>query len=256
MNQQEKDFCFCTLALRPKYRALAKRVAQDLETNSPGTLLVVGTDDPKDFEGCSNVSTFSLYQRGILHCYHDKRFVIEKALTQARAAIIIDADTRIVEKIPNDMTWKPGLTACSENLIEHVKRYTPERLKALETVAEKLNISLEGVPWVGESLFIVARDGGKEIEFLNLWGKIGNYLELKGIHAGSGNAIGLAAAKVGWTVNGERWHELSATTKHLDASYEKKSRTFWQIWERRLGYHYRLNRSRLQALKEFDFYYR
>lgn len=256
MSQTEKDFCFCTLALRPKYRLLTKGLAEDLDTYSPGTLLVVGTDEPEDFREQKNVLAFKHRQKGILHCYNDKRFVLEKALSEFRTAIIIDSDTRIVEKVPSNIEWRAGITAATENIVTHVKKYNLERLQSLETVANKLNISLDNVSWVGESLFIISRDNGKEIEFLKQWGKIGNYLELKGIHSGEGNAIGLAAAKIGWTVNHASWDEIKGVTNHLDASYEQKSITFWENLKRRIGYHYRLNVTRLQALNDFDFYYR
>lgn len=256
MKQTQKDSGFCTLALRPKYRLLAKQLAQDLETYSPGTLLVIGTDEPKDFEACSNVWAFKLNQRGIFHCYHDKRFVIEETLLKCRSAIMIDADTRIAEEVPSHIQWSPGITGRNQSILEHITKYTPERLEIIKEVANKLTIQLDNVRWIGESLFIVSQDNGKEIEFINLWGKIGKYLELHGIHSGEGNSMGLAAAKVGWTIHEDQWQELRKITQHLDASYENKSKTFVENWQRRLGYHYRLNFARLKALKEFNFYYR
>ncbi|HEY9651561.1 MAG TPA: hypothetical protein V6C95_12910 [Coleofasciculaceae cyanobacterium] len=256
MGQTQKDFGFCTLALRPKYRLLAKQLAQDLETYSPGTVLVIGTDEPQDFEACSNVWAFQLHQRGIFHCYHDKRFVIQEALLKCRSAIMIDADTRIAQEVPSHIQWSPGITGRNQNIREHITKYTPERLEIIEKVANKLSVQLDDARWIGESLFVVSQDNGKEIEFINIWGKIGDYLELKGIHAGSGNAIGLAAAKVGWTIHEDQWQTLRNVTQHLDASYEKKAKPFVESWQRRLGYHYRLNLARLKALKEFNFYYR
>ncbi len=256
MSKIEKNFCFCTLALPPKYRLLAQRLAEDLAQYSPETLLVVGTDEPIDFKDKNNVIAFKHRQEGILHCYNDKRFVLEKALSKCRTAIIIDADTRIVKKVPNTIDWMPGITATSENLIQHVTKYTPERLVHLQALAQKLSLSLENVSWVGESLLIISRDGGKEKEFLKQWGEIGNYLELNGIHSGEGNAIGLAATKIGWNVNLSYWEKIKAVTQHLDASDEKTSTTVWRNWQRRILYHYRLNRMRLKALKNFNFYYR
>lgn len=255
MNSTNKRFCFCTLALGEKYRLLTKQLSQDLEQYAPGTLLVVGTENPNFFKSISNVYAFQLKQKGILHCYHDKRFVLEKALSQYSTAIAIDADTRIIDKVPTHIEWMPGFTGCSRNILEHVKRRNPERLPTIEILANKLNLSLENVSWVGESLMIVSKDNGKETEFFQQWGKIGSYLELKGIHAGSGNAIGLAAAKIGWTIHEHGWQELQSVTKHLDAAYQKKSESLWNNLKRRWGYHYRLNRKRIQALNDFNFYY-
>ncbi|MCA1990918.1 MAG: hypothetical protein LDL41_02565 [Coleofasciculus sp. S288] len=258
MNQQEKEFCFCTLALGNKYRLLAKELARDLEQYSPGTVLVVGTDSPKDFKACNNVLAFKLKQAGILHCYHDKRFVIDKALSRFRVAIQIDADTRIVDNVPDPIEWLPGITAGHlENLVEHVETYTPERLESLKEIALKLNIPLEKTTYVGESLFFVSRDGGKEKEFIKHWDTIARYLELKGIHSGEGNAIGMAAAKAGLKIgNSSGWETLNKIKRHMDASYEKKPKKFWHSFQRRLGYHYRLQRTRIAALTNFDFYYR
>lgn len=255
MNTTNKSFCFCTLALGEKYRFLAKQLSQDLEEYSPGTSLVVGTEQPKFFESIPNVYAFQFQQKGILHCYHDKRFVLEKALSQYPTAIAIDADTRIIEKVPTHIEWMPGFTGCSRNILEHVQRRNPERLPTIETLANKLNLSLENVSWVGESLMIVSKDNGKETEFFQQWGKIGDYLELNGIHAGSGNAIGLAAAKIGWTIHDQGWQELQNITKHLDAAHQKNSVSSWNSFKRRLGYHYRLNRKRIQALNNYNFYY-
>ena len=98
--------------------------------------------------------------------------------------------------------------------------------------------------------------GEKEKEFFHLWEKISRYVELNGMHGGDGNVMGLAAAKVGWTVNNsETWQGIQEITKHLDASHQRRA-SFWGDLQRRLAYHYRLNRTRLVALKDFDFYYR
>ncbi|MEQ9549562.1 MAG: hypothetical protein RIM23_08090 [Coleofasciculus sp. G3-WIS-01] len=256
MNTTNNSFCFCTLALGEKYRLLAKQLSQDLAKYAPGTFLVVGTEKPNFFESSSNVYAFLFQQKGILHCYHDKRFVIEKALSQYPTAIAIDADTRIINKLPTHIEWMPGLTGCSRNILEHVQRRNPARLPTLEILANKLNLSLDNVSWVGESLMIVSKDNGKETEFFQQWGKIGDYLELQGIHAGSGNAIGLAAAKIGWTVHAQGWDELRNVTKHLDAAHQKNIVSVGDNFKRRLGYQYRLNISRVKALKDFDFYYK
>lgn len=76
--------------------------------------------------------------------------------------------------------------------------------------------------------------------------------------------MGLAAAKVGWKINSnEGLNIVQQLTQHLDASYQENShlfaptkRTAWDNIKRRLDYHYRLNRARLEALKDFDFYFR
>ncbi|YAF96996.1 MAG: hypothetical protein AB3A66_04795 [Nodularia sp. CChRGM 3473] len=256
MSQEQKDYCFCTLALRKKYRLLARQLASDLEKYAPGTSLLVFTDDINDFSDFPNVLAFKHHQKGILLCYHDKSIVMEIALSKFPAVIYIDADTRILAPLPDNWEWKPGITVGHyENLIEHVSRYTPERLQSLQKVAAHLNLHLENTTYVGESLFIIVRDEGRELEYLKYWRIIGRYLELKGIHAGVGNAMGLAAAKVGWTIGTDGWQKIKNITHHYDASYTKEQKTFWEKWERRISYHYRLNLARIMALKNAKFYY-
>ncbi len=256
MITQQKEFCFCTLALGKTYRLFTQQLAKDLEKNSPGTFLVIYTDEPKDFTSHANVLAFKHRQQGILLCYHDKRLVMAEALVKFTAAIFIDADTRILSPLPEDLKWQPGITVGHrENLVEHVSKYTPERLPPLKNVASKLNLSLETTTYVGESLFVIARDEGREIEFFKYWGKIGRYLELKGIHSGEGNVIGLAAAKVGWTIRKDGWQSLKNVTKHLDASYARTQQSFWDKWKMKFGYHYRLNLAKISALQDFKFFY-
>jgi hypothetical protein len=257
MNQAQKDYCFCTLALGQKYRVLTKQLAEDLEAKSPGTFLVVYTDEPNDFNKNNNILAFKHQQQGILHCYNDKRLVISESLSRFKTAICIDADTRILNVIPDHIEWTPGITVGHrENLIAHVSKYTPERLAAISNVGSKLNLNLEEVEYVGESLFIITRDQGREMEFLQIWGVIGRYLELKGIHSGEGNSMGLAAAKVGWKINTDGWETIKQSTKHLDASHMSNQMNRWDKFQKRLAYHYRLNQAKLMALQNFNFYYR
>ncbi len=258
MNQSLTNYCFCTLALGTPYRLMTKTLAEDLQRYAPGIKLVVGTDLPSDFTGCENIIPFWLQQTGILHCYHDKRFVFREALSRFVTAIFIDADTRIINILPQSIETSPGVIgAFNEPLIPHVQKYTPERLPKLAKIATKLNLDLAKSVFVGEALIIISRHQGQEEEFLYWWGKIGTYLELRGVYAGSGNIIGLAALKTGFTVSrSATWEQLNQAKQHLDASQSRREKTIWQLWQRRLMYHYRLNKTRLLALQEFDFYYR
>lgn len=256
MNYQNQDFCFCTLALRNKYRLLAQQLANDLYKYSPGTKLLVLTDKPDFFRDNPHILAVQHRQNGILHCYHDKSILMEIALSKFSTAIHIDADTRILAALPENLQWKPGITAGHyENLVEHVSKYNPERLPSLQKVAKHLNVDLETVTYMGESLFIITRDHGKEREYLKYWAMIGRYLELRGIHAGAGNAMGIAATKVGWQVHQDNWQAIKNVTHHTDASYTNQEKNLWEKSQRRIGYHYRLNLARIMALKNAKFYY-
>ncbi|NET57171.1 MAG: hypothetical protein F6K47_13715 [Symploca sp. SIO2E6] len=275
-NQQQttnnkQQFCFSILALGAKYQLLAKEFAKDLEKHSPETTVVVGTDNPQAFQDCSQVLAFKLDRKGIFHCYHDKRFVIEQALTKFPVVIQIDADTRIIGSLPESMNnqvspeedyQKPNLSTDAlaavhiENLVEHVQKYNPERLNHLRKLAAKLEIDLDTVTYIGESLFAVLANGDKTVEFIQQWDAIARYLELHGIHGGSGNGIGLAAAKVGLEIIQPSWlEEINQVRHHIDASRLKSRKTLGNKLKRRIGYHYRLNKERIIAIKDFNFYY-
>jgi len=293
MTQAEPEFCFCSLALGQKYRSLALLLAKDIEKYSPHTSFIVLTDHPSDFNQQSNVRAFKHRQQGVL-CYHDKRFVIAKALSMFNSCIFIDADMRILAPVPQDMEWVriPGLTA-------RVCEFMPERyakvfdrtanvklcreFKVTEKATEKFNLELENdqVKFVYEFLFAITKDSGKEIDFLNYWDVLARYFELNGIYDAEGNAIGLAAAKAGLRV---RWSAMDGVSFFKDktelvriqkgqSKMEEMSKYFEQqkmlehpnrsIFERivvKLGkiikHLYNLVRLRIASLNNFDFYYR
>jgi hypothetical protein len=250
-----QNFCFSILALKPRYQLLAKQFAEDLKKHAPEVTVVVGTDNPQTFQDCSNVSAFKLKKKGILHCYHDKRFVLEQALTKFQTAIQIDADTRVMGSLPERVDHFTGLAAVHiEDLLEHAQKYNPERIIYLHKLADKLKVDLATTNYVGESLFAVSAD--KASEFFKQWDLIARYLELHGIHAGEGNAIGLAAAKAGMEVSHLSWLDnINQVTQHFDASQSRPQETWWNNLEGSLSYHYRLNKARVTALKDFKFYY-
>ncbi|NJO71651.1 MAG: hypothetical protein HC825_08105 [Oscillatoriales cyanobacterium RM1_1_9] len=265
MNPPSKNFCFCTLALGKRYRLMAGELAQDLEKHSPGTTLVICTDAPENFKSFSNVAPYKHVQRGIHRCYHDKRFAIEKAIAQFPIVILVDADTRIVGDIPEDIDWQPGITSGTTRgiLIHGGNKDHQMRLACIWDIAKKLGLSPEQVDWTEENFLVVTQDQGKELEFLELWGKIGRYFELNHIHSGSGNAIGLAAAAVGWRFQQVGWQDINAVRQHFYANTERQRATevpslsFVERLKRKLVYHSRLNRARIvAALNDFRFYYR
>ncbi|MGL4498745.1 MAG: hypothetical protein ACRCU2_06740 [Planktothrix sp.] len=207
MNKAAKNFCFCTLAVGSQYRNLAQKLAQDIEKFSPETSFVILTDNPEDFINQKNVLAFKHRQQGIT-CYHDKRFVISQALSLFPVCIFIDADMRILDVVPPDMVWLPGITARScYSIVKHysINRKNSQKstkdYQVIQNLANQMNINLEEVKFVHEFLFTVTKDSGKELEFLEEWDKIAPYFELNGVYSGEGSAMGLAAAKVGLPIN-------------------------------------------------------
>ena len=255
MEKKTKNFCFCTLAFSSYYRQMAKDLAKDLDQYAPGIKLIVGTDKPQDFQNHHNVISYPQKQQGILHCYHDKRFPIAEGLSRFQIAILIDADNRIVKELPTEIQDFVGIQGVYKNLVEHIQKYRPERLEITQKIAEKLNLDLDQVSYFGEALLMVSRDDDKSQKFIEAWGKIGRYLELQGIHSGSGIAIGLAVSQIGWTPSkNSDWERINQASHHIDAS-QKVQRTSGEKLQRRLAYHYRLNLERLKALQDFNFYY-
>lgn len=272
-------YCFCTLALGSNYSNLALELAQDLVQCAPSIKMVVLTDHPAAFQNCPNVLTFKHHQQS-LGCYHDKQFVLKQALTLFEACIFVDADMRILAPIPPDLEWQPGITAkiVWTNIVKHNKNEF--EISLLHKVAQKLSLNLEEISFVHECLFVVARDQGKELAFLEQWAKIAAYLEMWGYCRGEGHTIGLAAAKVGLTIrrddlepirffkdklppsassNAIELHQRAKLLQQQKAlEYPRRSivRRSLAKLQKLAKYQYRLMLLRLAALKQIDFYYR
>lgn len=257
MNPEQIGFCTMAFGHR-RYKVMAMDLARGLAEFIPNSQLIVMTDETSFFNNQPNIIPIHKPPVGILHCYHDRRFALKAALERFSVAIAIDADTKVKHTPDLSITWEPGLTSITENLVQHSERYAPGRLTLFRELARKLKVNLDEVSWVGEALLILKPDQGKELAFLDAWGRIARYLELRGIHAGEGNSIGLAAAVSGLRLNtnpGLR-HWLDSF-QHLDASHQaKQAPSLSQGLKRRLKFHWRLNKARVQALKDFEFYYK
>ncbi|WP_341526206.1 hypothetical protein WKK05_27150 [Nostoc sp. UHCC 0302] len=294
MNQEVQSFCFCSLALGKRYRSHAFLLAQDIEQHSPGTSLIILTDKPQEFFKYPNVLAFKHRQQS-LGCYHDKRFVIAKALSLFDTCIFVDADIRILAKLPEKITWLPGITARScASFVKHNQVYIdsvndlhkPKRIKDLEIlskIAQNLELDLEdtNLQFVMEMLFVVTRQDDRETEFIKYWEMIALYCELNGFYGAEGYVIGLAAAKAGLPV---RWGAMEniiyfkdwverqkikrgqanpdATLiyfqQHEAIEYQKNSifQKLVRKINKRIGYYYRALSLRLTTLKNYKFYYR
>ncbi|MEL6355003.1 MAG: hypothetical protein AAFR58_25155 [Cyanobacteria bacterium J06627_28] len=258
MTLQPETVCFACLALGQKYRRLAKQLAADFGRFAPDYHLLMGTDVPSDFAELSNVEAFLLKSRGILHCYHDKRFLIERGLAQFQTVILTDADSRLTGQIFLDDEAEPGVYGIfTSNVVKHSQRYNPARLKFFRRLAKKLDFDLEQATFVGESLFAVCAPPPQANAFLENWDKMARYLELNGVHAGEGNVIGMAALKAELPIRSAEWLEqIGKVCEHMDASQEKKTVGFFQRLQKRVRYHLRLNQARFFALGDFRFFYR
>lgn len=197
------NFCFCTLATGKRYRTHAKILANDIQKHSPGTQFIVLTDKPIEFQEYSNIQVF-YHKTQSIKGYHDKVFVLQKALELYDTCIFLDSDVRILGTVPADMEFLPGITARTGcNIIKHNSSGNNLKQKNLPLILElgqKLSINLEKTGWIHEFMFAFKKDNGKELEFFRLWLEISKIFEKKGIYNSEGSIIGLSAAASGLTI--------------------------------------------------------
>lgn len=212
----------CTVAIGDDYRAMARRLARDLLRYAPGRELVIGTDRVEDFRGAGNTSAFPVAARSRWGCYNAKRLALRKALKDADVAIHVDADSRIVASLPLHGHWAPGLTAPHERLIQHLERWWPSWIPIFDAAAAEIGATPGTAFWIGESIYALARDAGREFAFIEHWGRLAGLLAAEGFRGGEGNVMGLAAVKAGLPVQRGRWTELDAARRHLNASQARR----------------------------------
>ncbi|WP_143046425.1 hypothetical protein [Trichormus sp. NMC-1] len=58
-------------------------------------------------------------------------------------------------------------------------------------------------------MFVVTRDEGREIDFIETWKRMAVYCELNKLYRGEGNSIGLAAAKSGLEIRTDSMEYIS-----------------------------------------------
>ncbi len=200
-KNQSGTFCFCTLAVGDRYRIHAQILAQDLQNQMPDIPLLILTDRPEAFQQFPQVLAFK-HQIQSIKGYHDKRFVLDKALSQFESCLFLDSDVRVLGPMLDlsaASLWNPGITArAGTGLANHMKNMNdPKILKVIHQVAQTLDIDLETVQWLHEFMFIMKREDGLEQEFFELWQTLSYVFESQGIYGGESFSIGLAAAKVG-----------------------------------------------------------
>ena len=200
----QKQFCFATLAVGKRYREHAKVLSADIQKHCSNIPLIVLTDKPQDFATYPQVLAF-LHRLESVKGYHDKRFVIEKALNLFDSCIMIDADMRILGTLPQ-RDYPSGIlarTGC--NVIKHNSKKSLQKTNLLiKKVAKQLDINLEQTYWFHEFMFVVTKQNGVEWEFLKIWELLADCFEREGIYYGEGTVMGLAAQKAGLTIKIDR----------------------------------------------------
>jgi hypothetical protein len=196
---QPGEFCFCTLAIGDRYRIHAQILAQDIQDQMPNSPLLILTDRPEAFKQFPNVLAFK-HQIQSIKGYHDKRFVLEKALSQFERCLFLDSDVRVLGPMLDvSATWNPGITArAGTDLANHMKNMTDRKmLDVIHQAAQTMGIDLQTVQWLHEFMFVMTREDGLEQEFFKQWQTLSYFFESQGIYGGESFSIGLAAAKVG-----------------------------------------------------------
>ncbi len=274
-----KHYCFCTLAVGRRYRTHAKMLAEDMQRHAPTATFILLSDKPSEFKQYPNVRAFFHQIQGVKG-YHDKRFVIEKALSLYESCVFVDADIRMLGPVPRDLPFLSGIVArygCG--IIKHNSTIkVRESFGPIQEIARALSLDLEDVFWFHEFMFLVSRQQGKEKDFFRLWQSISYYLESKGVYSGEGNAMGLAAAKSGFDINfhrhdffpsfkdnihkeniktGKADPQLMAAELKIHREIEYPQRSLIQKVARRISqnaaFYYRLLRLRAQASKDAQF---
>ncbi|GBF80711.1 hypothetical protein [Aphanothece sacrum] len=257
INHSNLDCCLCGLALGSPYRQLARTLSQDLAEKAPNLSFVVLTDNPREFGNLNNVIAIQHNHYFGYRPYNDKVFVLEAALERFSVAIQVDVDITLTENILEKINqpWPPGITAMSQNLLEHTQKNNIGDISSIEKLAQKLDLRLEEVRWVGEHMFIIKRDNGKEKEFFALWKKLAYYWDIHKLGAKDGTLIGLAGAKVGWQISFEHWQPLNQCLEHFDVHLQLKYSKLKEFLDR-WSYRSRIVRAHFFALAQSEFYYK
>ncbi len=224
----QNSFCFCTAAYGQQYRNLCRMLAQDLAKNAPGKTLILYTDKASDFAEFENTECYEAPMDGIIGAYHYRRFAIRKALQKFDFCICIDSDVRIIEPVNLKFTVQPGITArscCSFNKHEQkilegtqTDKQRLSQYRVFCSMAEKMGINPQNpeLIWVNEFMFIVARDSGREIEFLDWWDRLALYVQLRRHPEGPCHQIALGAFQLGMEI---RRDEMPGLTFFDDRIY-------------------------------------
>lgn len=197
-----KDFCFSTLAVGKRYRNHARILAPDIQEHVPNASLVVLTDKPSDFIEYNNVIPIKHHLQSVKG-YDDKRFVLEKSLTLFESCMFLDSDVRVLSPIIREMKWFPGITArAGGKLVKHMENAKNKKeIELVKIAAHQHLVDLEKIEWFHEFMFVMKKQNGWEASFFQLWETLSYLFEMQGIYHGEGLVMGIAAAKVGMTID-------------------------------------------------------
>lgn len=208
----KRPHCFAILALGKQYRFHARELLNDLEFFAPDVPVIVLTDRPLEFKQHPNARVSAFKPDGILRYYHDKRFLIERAMDGFETCMIIDANTRITSPVEVNPKFEIGISAyVTQSLKEHFgqelndersarfKRFmsVDKTVKLVYQAAEQLGVDPAEVGFIYEFMYAVTGESTILRPFLSYWDQLAHYMDYHGVAWSEGYAIGIAAAKVG-----------------------------------------------------------
>jgi hypothetical protein len=270
-----REYCFCTLAIGKVYQDFALVLAEDLKKYAPEVESIVLTDNPKAFEGKSNVRAFP-HKPVSCKIYHDKKYAIVKALSLYESCIFLDANIRIKDKVPDDINFQKGLVAYScfslSKLFSKEKECNPSydkyttlniKYKLCERLSSYYNIDIEKSKFIFEGiLYFTRHDRFKQ--FINYWELIGTYFENHGIYDSEGISIGLATALSELPVQYDDRKKISLFKDVLErskissgqATYEQNKRLFEELQQIENSDSFIIDKIKKKLAKQSGFYSR
>ncbi len=215
MSPDTSKACFATLALGRPFVFHAQQLAVDLRDHAPATQLLVFTDHVRAFRSHPNVIARPHRQRGVLRCFHDKRFMIPVALESFDTCILIDANIRILEPVPQDAipSIAPGITA--PRLYSVASKWESDRdtnttsdapnqeTRVVLRALNALQLHPQKAYFVQEFLYAVRRDPEHPeavTTWLAAWDALAGFFDFHRLAWSEGFGIGLAAGVTGFPV--------------------------------------------------------
>ena len=221
MNQLQ-NYCFCTLAIGHKYRQLASLLAEDIRKYAPNKKFFILTDKAEFFKNYDNVITQN-YKPISVKFYNDKRLVIQYCLEQFESCVYLDANIRIVDKVPDELNFCEGIVAysCCSIVKHNTRKRINNQLEKIKKVCSALELDVDKVKFVHEHCFYVSKNERLD-SFLKYWEKLANYFENYGFYAGEGNWIGIASAKADFPIYYDYDKKLTLFKDNIQLVRKKK----------------------------------
>lgn len=210
------------------YRHHAERLALDFSVFAPQFPLLMLVDKPVDVVARPGLHISQYRPEGALRRYHDKRLLIEAGLNAGHSTVVvIDANSRLVEPLPTQLDLRPGLNAfITQPLLTHLqeeeqaagsgrRRFsTRHQRRCLERAAKELGVSMDKATFVQESIYALHAPERQVRDFIDVWGRLGRFMDYHGLAWSEGFAISLAAATVGMEVHQNRFLPMTCFYKH------------------------------------------